>query len=655
MEPSNLLFFYQNVHRQILNNGLTVLLYPAPGSSIINYQLWVKTGSANEGQYLGTGMSHCLEHSVFLGSKKFSKSGQCSQFIEMRGGADNNAHTSYEHTAFHFSLNKDFLSDGLLVLSDTVFCPLFPRKKFFKEKKVILAEMDMDLDDPEIMMSQDFMEKIYPNHPYGVPIIGYRDSFVELTLDEIWSYFEKKYVPNNMVLALAGDFEVDKAVDLIAKHFGSYRRKNYSPSENLSNSIASAWDFPPMTLNLEVPRVKMSFSSCDILSDDAVVLDLIDVILSYEKNSYFYKKYLLDNSLNHIETNSWTPKQTGCFEITLSGSKEQLKDKRAVIMENLKTFISELAEEDIEGAKSKLYRDITLNLESLIASNQILIASESFTGNFHFEYDYLSKLKGISRSDLMRATEKYFCESKLIYREYHPSVTKTQLSKVSSQTNREKTALTSTPNACQKFYLDNGLTVVYKNEPIQNIHLNLIFKGGLEYEREADNGLFPLLAAMILQGTKDQTEIEIARFFENLGCLILPFSYESSFGFTLSFLKRDEKKVYEKLVEIISSSIFHENKLEILKQKTIEDLKLDKESLWQTHSHAFRDCLFKNSILRLNIRGDEDSLKKIKNKKNFRISSSVHCCTKCLFGFSGKCESNLSSRCFLSIALGKTH
>ena len=123
------------VIRYTLSNGLTVLLTPYTKVNQINFQLWIKTESVHEEKYLGSGLSHCLEHCIFLGSKNYKNTGEYSKFVEMRGGADNNAHTSYDNTGFYFTLQDKYLEDGLDVLSDLVFNPSLSHQSSKKRKK----------------------------------------------------------------------------------------------------------------------------------------------------------------------------------------------------------------------------------------------------------------------------------------------------------------------------------------------------------------------------------------------------------------------------------------------------------------------------------------------------------------------------------------
>ena len=642
-ELSNILSFYGQVHRQTLPNGLVMLLYPTQEVPIVNFQLWIKAGSIYENQYFGSGISHCLEHCLFLGSKRFPQQGQYSKFIEMRGAADNNAHTSYEHTAFHFSLNKNYLADGLDILSDTIFHPLFPSKRFLKEKNVILAEMDMDLDDPEALIYQDFLEKMYPSHPYRFPIIGHRDKFKKITRSSMMSYFNEMYLPSNMVLALSGDFEMAKASDLIEKHFAHPNNLLYRSNDFFPTIQTPKWNFPNTYLNVEMPRAKMGFSSCALLDEDAVALDLIDALLSYGKNAYFYQKYLSDNSLNNLESHSWTPTQSGHFEITLSGSREQLKDKQQRILDDLSTFLNQLNEKDIEGGKLKLYQDITLNLESPIGINTSIVASEMFSGHFHFDYNYLLKLKALNKTKLQAVVDKYLTPDNLRYAEYHP------------QENQPKHIFKKkeTISPAKKIDLINGLRVVYKPQPIQNIHLSLIFQGGLEYETSVNNGLFQLLAKMLFQGTKKESETDLSKFFENLGCIVNPFASDSCFGFTLSFLKIHEEKIYQKILVVLNQVNFPSDKLNILKKKTIEDLKLEQESIWEIQAKTFKKHLFKNSVLALHPNGRENSLNNIKQKQIIELYRQHAVSKNASLGLVGDVDLSLLKNVFSKVPAGK--
>ena len=162
----------------------------------------------------------------------------------------------------------------------------------------------------------------------------------------------------------------------------------------------------------------------------------------------------------------------------MSGTREQLHDKRLAVLEDLHSFVTQIKDEDLEGAKAKLYGDIALNLESPLGINQSLVSNEVFTGNFHFEYDYLLRLKNVDKAQIQKAVENYFCPTKLTYCEYYP--TKKQKGEQKGEQGVQKAVpqkqflgKTASPASGESFQLANGLTVVYKNKPTQNIHLTL--------------------------------------------------------------------------------------------------------------------------------------------------------------------------------------
>ena len=140
--------------KHTLKNGLRVILIEDTSVPVANIQIWIGSGSAHEifytrpngNNYAGTGVSHCLEHSVFLGSRKYPRAGEFSQKIEELGGGDNNAHTSFEHTAYHATVLSENVGEAIHLMWDTVYNPVFPPKQFSNEKKENLRSSPSDCD-----------------------------------------------------------------------------------------------------------------------------------------------------------------------------------------------------------------------------------------------------------------------------------------------------------------------------------------------------------------------------------------------------------------------------------------------------------------------------------------------------------------------------
>ncbi|MGD0232811.1 MAG: pitrilysin family protein, partial [Syntrophorhabdales bacterium] len=199
-----------------LDNGLTCILEKRKGTGVVAIQVWVKVGSRNEADRVA-GITHFIEHLIFKGTDK-GGGYEIAPRIEAMGGSIN-AFTSYDNTVYHIVIPAPAFGTGLQLLTDSVRRPAFPEKELEKEKRVIIEEIKMGEDDPQRKLFNELFLASYPGHPYGRPIIGYRESVSAIGRADILSYFREHYTPRNMVLVVAGDFDDRTARDLLEREF----------------------------------------------------------------------------------------------------------------------------------------------------------------------------------------------------------------------------------------------------------------------------------------------------------------------------------------------------------------------------------------------------------------------------------------------------
>ncbi len=209
----------------VLHSGLPVLVAPTQSPSITAIFM-VRAGSKNEdpGQ---AGISHFLEHFVFRGTAKFKTGRDVVRALD-RLGADHNASTSKEATAYWVRAAASHLPLALEFLSEIILRPSLPEKLLPQEKGTILQEMAMIEDHPMTKIGEDF-EKLFfgPGHPLGRPIIGVKDTVTGLTREDLAAYRQRFYLPGrqagqpgNIVLAVAGGVKPDQVFRLAAAKFG---------------------------------------------------------------------------------------------------------------------------------------------------------------------------------------------------------------------------------------------------------------------------------------------------------------------------------------------------------------------------------------------------------------------------------------------------
>src|SRR5688500_8555847 len=205
-------------HHQQLSNGLDVIAEESPDSHSFAAGLFVKTGARDESPEIN-GVSHFLEHMMFKGSTKYGWEDVNRIFDEM--GARYNAFTSQEMTAYYANVLPEFTEKTIEHLSH-LLRPAIRNEDFTTEKKVILEEIAMYLDDPGHRLYEKLMEVHFGNHPLSMSILGSAESIQKLERNQMADYFTRRYGPGNMVLSATGRLDFGEVVRLAEKYCGGW-------------------------------------------------------------------------------------------------------------------------------------------------------------------------------------------------------------------------------------------------------------------------------------------------------------------------------------------------------------------------------------------------------------------------------------------------
>jgi len=206
-----------NQEELTLENGLRVLLLPHPGSGLVASNVFVGAGSTREeDRYAGS--SHFLEHVLFNGTERRTQE-EIYAFGD-RLGAYNNATTSLEYTHYMMVAPTEKLAGALDLQADMLFHSTLPPEKFEKERGIVLEELSKDKDDPDYRQQRLLGGLTFgENSDFARPVLGTAETIAALPRDNVVEYYRRQYVPSNMRLVLMGDFERDRALDLIKDLF----------------------------------------------------------------------------------------------------------------------------------------------------------------------------------------------------------------------------------------------------------------------------------------------------------------------------------------------------------------------------------------------------------------------------------------------------
>ena len=208
----------ENVTSFSLDNGMDVVVIEDHRAPVVVHMVYYKVGAADEppGQ---SGIAHFLEHLMFKGTDDL-EAGEFSRIVELNGGSDN-AFTSRDQTAYYQRIAADRLGLVMEMEADRMRDLRLSLEDVLTERDVILEERAQRTDsDPGSLFSEQRTAAQFMNHPYGIPVIGWRAEMEQLTLEDALAFYRTYYAPNNAILIVAGDVYPDDVHALAEEHYG---------------------------------------------------------------------------------------------------------------------------------------------------------------------------------------------------------------------------------------------------------------------------------------------------------------------------------------------------------------------------------------------------------------------------------------------------
>lgn len=276
-----------------LPNGLHVILHQENGAPVVTTSVMYHVGGKDrtEGR---TGFAHFFEHLLFEGTENIER-GKWFEIVSSNGGI-NNANTSQDRTYYYEVFPSNNLQLGLWMESERMLHPVIDQIGVDTQQEVVKEEKRSTYDNrPYGQFLAVLGKNLFDVHPYKDPNIGYMKDIDAATLEDVKAYNKKYYVPNNAVLVVAGDFQIEETKKMIEDYFGPIPRgadivRNYPKEKPITEQkIATAYD-----ANIQIPAIGLAYRTPGFRERDAYVLDMISTYLSDGRSSKLYKKMVDD-------------------------------------------------------------------------------------------------------------------------------------------------------------------------------------------------------------------------------------------------------------------------------------------------------------------------------------------------------------------------
>ena len=365
-------------HHKQLDNGLDVIAEVNPDSHSFAAGLFVRTGSRDE-DAATNGVSHFLEHMMFKGSDKYTWEDVNRIFDEI--GARYNAFTTQEMTAYYANVLPEFTERAVEHLSH-LLRPAIRDADFDTEKKVILEEIAMYLDDPGHRLYERLMEAHFGHHPLSMSILGSAESIQKLKRDQMAHYFRGRYGPGNMVFAATGRLEFDEVVRLANKYMGDWPRVQ-APRQQPQPL------YKPQRLSMTDPKLNRQYtmgmtpgpSAQDERRFAARILS--DVIGDADGSRLYWA--LVDNAIAEEADLGFYPHDgCGSFYLALTTDPERSEQALDIALKELEKAKTDLKDDEVERAKNKI-------ASSLVLSGEVPLGRmRSIGGMWLYNHEYRS-------------------------------------------------------------------------------------------------------------------------------------------------------------------------------------------------------------------------------------------------------------------------
>jgi zinc protease len=586
-----------------LENGLTIIVREDHSAPVVSVQAWCAAGSIHEGNWLGAGLSHVLEHMLFKGTTMRPGS-RIDQEVQEAGGYMN-AYTSFDRTVYHIDVPNTGATVAIDILCDIMQHATLPPDELAKELDVIRREMDMGQDDPGRRSGRRLFETAYTKSPYRFTIIGYPDIFNELKPENIRDYYTQHYAPNNVFYVVAGDVKNDDVIAQIKTAYAKTKARAIPPNVLPLEPKQTASREIIEEANVELGHVHFAWHIPELRHADVPVLDVLAVLLGSGRSSRLFQQVReRQGVVHHVDAWTYSPGLPGLFgaSAVVDGDKfEAARDAILAEIEKVKSL--SVSADEVQKAVKQFISATLSSRKTMEGQAQNLGGNWLAANDLNFSERYLAAVKNISHADVQRVARQYLtAENRTLYALLpEGSVPK---AKANIETNAD--------HPIQKIELPNGLKLLVKEDPrLPFVEFRSVFQGGVLAENAVNNGTTMLLAKMLLKGTTTRDAEKIATEIESVGGHIDSYGGNNSFGVNAEVLSDDFATGLNLLADILLNPIFPADELEREKEIQIAGIRSRKDELLKSASLAMRRALFGEIGYGLDSLGSEESVEKI--------------------------------------------
>jgi predicted Zn-dependent peptidase len=396
---------HPRVHqRTTLANGLRIVSEAMPHTRSVSVSIYIAAGSRYETR-ADAGMSHVLEHMLFKGTKHWPTAQAISEAIDGVGGVLNGA-TDRELTVYYIKAAAPHFELAAGVLLDMVRRPLFEPAELEKERLVIVEELRSVADSPQQQAEVLLDETVFPDQPLGWDVAGFESTVLAIPRETLLAYLAHQYVPNNIVISVAGNVPHDEVVAFFEREAGDWQRGDpvgWSAAKPATGGPRLAL----LTKRTEQAHLTLSLPGVCSTHPDRYAIDLLSAILGEGMSSRLFMELRERRGLCYdVHTYASKYLDTGTFTVYAGVDPKKAPEALDAILKELARTRDGIPEDELHRAKELSKGRTLLRMEDTRNVSSWIGVQELLFGRVRTADEVVEDVEKVTTDDLLRVARQ---------------------------------------------------------------------------------------------------------------------------------------------------------------------------------------------------------------------------------------------------------
>lgn len=635
------------VHKEVLPNGLRILLQEDHAKPLVGVCIFVNGGSRTETPTL-SGLSHYYEHLIFRGGSARQKELEFRQEMQ-RIGDESGGYTTNDWTCYGFTAPTATFDEALWRSVDAWMTLKLTQAKVNQERQVVMEEFNQGEDRPDYKVYYQIERLMFRDHPYKRDTIGLKDAILNSSLATFRTFYEERYVPNQIILAAVGDFDTKELRDKLAKAFAPFKRGRD--------------DFELGEVELPQTEFRMGVESLETASTwaitgfhvppyahpDSPALTVLASVLGRGASSRLYRALKeKENLVTETSADFEIRKDPGMFHVYTTMPPANEARVFGIVRDELKRLAAEpVPAAELERVKTALVNDYLFAAQTPFDRAERLCRFELMS-DVTMEAVWPKLLESVTAEDLQRVVRTYFAADLASYSVVRPtgvagppeSEIRGMLDAWRSGWPAPAAARTASASQVRKEVLPNGVTLLLREDhAIPIVAVQTVARGGLWIEPPGKGGVSNMAMRLLRRGAGSRNARQISDRADALGMRLASTGDEDFATVSWEAPAENFAAAWDLYRDVLLRPTFPSDEVKKVREDLIQQAKSLGDRPFEYTNAAFFKTLYAKAPYARPVLGDTASLAAITTSDLRRAYETMICASNLVIAVAGDFDS----------------